>query len=483
MSHARTIVTVAAACALASCGSDPIAELLQPTIVFERGHGQSDTVLATPLQSFVVGVRNGGQPVPGVVVRFEAVSSPYSVNAPEPWVLVGEVDSPGFGPFASATTNANGSASVLIMMGTLAGTGRIAISVPDLSLQDTAQFTILPGAAAGVRVLPGDTALYVGNSARFQGRVVDRFGNPRTETATLSTSSAAITLSPTGTVQAMTFGRAAVIAQNGVWLDTGWVSVIPQGTLAVVRGDSLCTVNLDGSQLHCLAQVSCAYGGCGPVWSAAGTEIAYGSAAQGVSRIYAVSLAGSVRRLVPAPPATLVEEVWPSFGSGGVVYFGGRPSPENFGLWRVAADGSGPQSLLPVTGYDLMWRPSPSPDGTRLAFVVPDPAGSAIRVLTLANSGVSAWSVPGQTPRWSPDGTRIAFIAPYQGPVWVMNPDGTGAHVVAPGPYLDAGASWSPDRNWLVARSFTSLELVNVTSGLVLPLGFTGAFTEAAWKP
>ena len=63
---------------------------------------------------------------------------------------------------------------------------------------------------------------------------------------------------------------------------------------------------------------------------------------------------------------------------------------------------------------------------------------------------------------WSPEGSRIEFLRDFDGSdgggLWTVNVDGTGLHVVAPGPWApstevsavyDWGGVWSPDGRWL----------------------------------
>ena len=109
----------------------------------------------------------------------------------------------------------------------------------------------------------------------------------------------------------------------------------------------------------------------------------------------------------------------------------------------VSRDGTGLRSLAP-TGSDL-WQPDWSPDGTRLVHVrrpspeevfVMDTTGHAEQRLTMDE-------YPDFNPAWSPDGQWIAWTSVRQAgsEIWLMKPDGTGAHSLTSGFY----PSWSPD--------------------------------------
>jgi hypothetical protein len=98
------------------------------------------------------------------------------------------------------------------------------------------------------------------------GRVVDRFGNVRTDPVVYSASPAGVSVSSAGMVTTSATGRYTVTATAGSASASSAVSVIPQGTLAVVRGNfpsfRIISVGLDGSDLRDLTAV--ADGGIGP---------------------------------------------------------------------------------------------------------------------------------------------------------------------------------------------------------------------------
>jgi hypothetical protein len=461
------------------------------------GADLTDTVLAIPTQGLVVEVRDQrGTPMSGVVVRFTSLTRDTAGFAMST-VYVGSADSPFFGSFASETTNDRGRATVRIQLGTIAGPGGVVVAVPELGVEDTARYTILPGAIAAVRAAPEDTAVYTGASYQLRAAAVDRFGNPRGDAVTFIVGSGPATVDSGGLVTAGEIGRASVLARSGEVAATAWVSVVPRGTIAALRsspsfGDStgLVMVNLDGSGYRWLARVEAniLYEPA-PRWAPSGAEVIYATAAfpTNPTRLYAVSLSGAVRRAISPQPAELFQEAWPHYSrDGSWIYFSGQTAGTNFALWRAAADGSGAVRIgSDVGSFGLEWRPTPSPDGTRVAFVTFGASGAEIRVLDLATGTNSSWSVPGQTPRWSPTAESIAFVQQFGGPLNVMSADGSGVRrVSAPGgAYAEGSFDWSPDGAWIVARGPNVLELINVQTGLTLPLAFTAALSGPAWKP
>lgn len=69
---------------------------------------------------------------------------------------------------------------------------------------------------------------------------------------------------------------------------------------------------------------------------------------------------------------------------------------------------AGPEMLIPG---DLMVRPAWSPDGTRIAGVLPPAAGgTGIVVYSLDSRSLQTISDFGDAPRWLPDGRRLVFV-------------------------------------------------------------------------
>lgn len=75
---------------------------------------------------------------------------------------------------------------------------------------------------------------------------------------------------------------------------------------------------------------------------------------------------------------------------------------------------------------------------------------------------------------------------PYgnQGAIWLIAADGSGSHQVsAPGRNcLFRGLDWSPDGQWLVARSDSTIDLIHVATGLTLPLGYSAELYYPNWR-
>lgn len=159
-------------------------------------------------------------------------------------------------------------------------------------------------------------------------------------------------------------------------------------------------------------------------------------------------------------------------------------------VWVTNPDGTGKQNVSNAASYDD-WRPSWSPDGTKLVFesnrsgnfdiwkVNAD--GSGLINLTATSSAADVQAV------WSPDGNKIAFVRNSY--PWVMNADGTGALQVSTLTQVN-DLSWSADSTKIVfghieAQTGTPALYVTSLSGgtpiRVSPVGDIGS--SASWAP
>jgi Tol biopolymer transport system component len=94
-----------------------------------------------------------------------------------------------------------------------------------------------------------------------------------------------------------------------------------------------------------------------------------------------------------------------------IVYESNREG--NFELYLCNADGSGTVNLTRTPDRDELY-PKPSPDGTRICYVVDTGTGDAkVRDVEYMNSdgtGRTRIATNGREPCWSPDGTSIAYM-------------------------------------------------------------------------
>jgi hypothetical protein len=347
----------------------------------------------------------------------------------------------------------------------------------------------------GVEISPRDTALYVG--ARFQSHalMVNSFGDryPSTHLRYQGPDTSA-SVSPGGIVTGIAFGRARLVVRRSALTDTGWVSVVPAGVLAVAASGMVRVIHTDGSGYQAVASFGY-YSGGPSAWLPGGAGLLYQYAdpmGQDSMSILAVDLAGGAPRLVAhgLNPRVSADGAW--------VYFQKPKQNSASDLWRVHLDGTGGERITVSGSYAGDIEPDPSPDGTQLAFGrVSGNYVTPIVIRTLAGGAERVLAVDGRLPRWSPAGDQIAYWRPstafgnyYAGEIVVANPDGTGAHVVSAAgrPYSAEALDWSPDGQWLVAHTFDPsdtydpLDLIHVPTGLTLPLGYSSGFVLASWR-
>jgi tricorn protease-like protein len=117
-------------------------------------------------------------------------------------------------------------------------------------------------------------------------------------------------------------------------------------------------------------------------------------------------------------------------------------------------------------------------------------ADASWRTITAAHGRLNS-------PRYSPDGGTIAWImsaafpdfAPASG-VYTIPLHGSSAQRITPLVSRDAtwtytsGNAWSSDGEWIVATTIDRMHVINVKTGLTLPLPWSDYdYSDPAWKP
>ena len=453
------------------------------------GTNLTDTVMARPAQGLIVELRDDdGGVLANTTVRFDVVPTTIPGRTFEVTMLVAPEASQTFNTFAAVTTNERGRAIVVLRFGTIAGTAKIAVSVPDLGKSDTARYTVLPGNATGVSFTTRDTVVRPGATYPIGAAGKDRFGNRRPNDVISFTAGPSVaSVDAAGVVTAGAVGRGYVVATIGAAKDTARFSVVPVGQLLVTSVQSgapvIATVDLDGSNYQVMASVTGSefY----PKWNRQGTKVLFQWTRTDGSHLYVVTPGGAPQRLLDASAGFALETFGRFAADGNSVYCTGRPAvgaAYALNLYRVTLGTNAPEYVGPGTpGLDFEYHPGPSPDDTRVIFST----GSTMKLLDPAtHQVVRDYATNGAMPHFSPDGTRIAYISP-QGALMVMNPDGSGKRNVSTGRFYvgTEGFDWSPDSRWLVIRGPGGLELFNVQSGELLPLTYSSALYQPAFHP
>lgn len=480
-------------CLLAGCtggGGAPTAPS-EPGIAILSGDGKTDTISAILPEPVRIVVRDAqGRAATGVEVWFGGCGDCGVGLLPQPTST--------YAVMAFDTTNAFGEAGMRVRLGGRLGPVTLPISVPTLGYNDTARFTVLIGQPALLELEPADTGLIVGRSFSPRARVTDRAGNPTAETPTLASLSPA-TLGVSGSqVTGVEYGRGQFQAAWGDTLVTAWVSVVPQGRLAVIAGLTIprhllvydtdganrLTVGSDGTD----SQTA-------PAWHPSGTSLVW-EVTWPSTWIKSGPLTGapSSLEMVGAPLAVAGQPAWTLDGAW--LYFRGSPFPSGGGeVWRVRPDGTGPERIGPAGNSRAdVGRLDVAPDGATIAMQFDSSVINAepprIRLLSTTTGTVVTLQDIARSPRWSPDGQWLAFLGEEDfggySAVFRVRPDGTDlAPVSPPGRTYHGGSGldWSSDGEWIVASAGSRLELIRVADGLTIPLPNTEYHTQPSWEP
>jgi WD40 repeat protein len=467
-----------------------------PGIVVLGGSGAPDSALAIRSEPLKVQVRGtNGKPSRGVVVRFGREPGPL------PIVYTASIARPTSWQYATEdTTDGQGMASAYVRHGTLAGNATLTVTAPEVNQSTTVSYSIRPGAPVRVRILPEDTALYVGGSYALRAAVLDRHANV-VGPVPITTPSPSITLTSDSVVSGVTIGRAIILTQSAIGADTSWASVVPVGTIGAhffgrFVGDSMGPVvmNLDGSEFRRVfvtgptpREYTPGPGGA-PRWYANGQRLVFDANMDGTSRLYTAGLSGDLSRLIQRSTEGINETEPAPDWTGDWIYYVSRISSRD-AILRATPDGSVVERITPVDDeFAFLRAPSPSPDGSKLAYIATRANWEIdwhLLVRDLTNGRVIQLGVKGASPAWSPAGDWIAYIAgSHSGALRVIRPDGSGDRALTTGAFF-SGLTWSPDGRYMIANRADLpwvMSLINVASGEQLPLGFAHGMYGPAWR-
>jgi hypothetical protein len=515
-------VTLATAFVQCSCGSstEPAAAPRARVVVTQRPTMTDHDSVLTALPGFltVTVYDSAGHPAPRVIVALQVVAEtpqpPFpgaefvlAVRAPSDPLSARVWVSPRFPMRIRADTT--GRVTLAVAYGETATTVRMEVrtDLVGLARPDTVSFAIRAGHPVQFRPTPRDTAVYVGRSYQLSTMLLDAHGNVAADPGSrlaIRTDSTATTVSPTGLVTARAIGRSLVhVAVDNVH-DSVWTSVVPPGTMAVVRNQpdfALLQIGFDGSVLSVVVPRRVDF----PAWSPRGDQLAYSDYSTlddyGGRIIVRDVATGAEHPLVARYTPYRDYQTNPAFSADGswIYYAGGasrlpsvvRASFDGSAIDTLAVPPNGPApydpgNLYPDSAYVGYGAPVPSPDGRYVAYsgLATCCVGSAMFVQDLT-TGTRVKVIDHDLPRWIPGTDR--FVAHTPDGFDVFRPDGTRLSGI---PYVRIdglpGIAYdvSPDGHWLVVgRGTAGVELVSLDSGLRLPLAFTAGWSSPAWKP
>lgn len=450
----------------------------KPSVTVVAGAGVTDTIEAQLAQALVVEVRGaGGRLVSGALVRFESRPPSDPAQQFESAVYVCQLSAQTcFSSFLADTTDRTGRVKAVIRLGTVAGKAVVRLTVPEFGVQDSATFTVTPGAPARIVLSPRDTTLDIGGTVTIQTHTADRHANARSEVATLSAGAGdAVTVSPaSNTVTARDMGTQSVYAQFGAVKDSAIVRVLPAGRL-VVWSPSLQVVrlvNINGKDERTLLTNVASEFGVFPRFDPTRQRVTLhmGSSPFGPhSNAIVLDTTGAARRDVMGFTVILAVR---QTDDGNLMVVGARSiAVDAYHLYRVTADNT-ITMLATLTGFfgadagvDIAF------DGNRVAYI----AGGSLNVLDVSTGVTTTLDHSVRAPRWSVQGDRLVYLVPSNcffdpegGVATVINPDGSGRRILADSCF-SPGLSWSPDGKYVIGRSIPDfapyLRIVRVSDG------------------
>jgi Tol biopolymer transport system component len=294
---------------------------------------------------------------------------------------------------------------------------------------------------ASVRVSPPQTELLIGQSVRLTAQALAAHGAPLSMRSITwnSESEDVATVSAHGLVEARSAGTATVVAssEGKQGRATIVVSAPPVPAVASVSLDVTAVAMEEGATRQLIATPRDAQGspiaGLGITWTSSEADIAPVSAAGLVTGVRPGS--ATITATVHGKSAQASVAISASYGYD-LLY-----TVRTFDIFReifrldLRSSGTAPSRLFPAQRWAS--EPRPSPDGTRIAYVAPNPIIGDPSIFVANRDGSGATMVAafiGESfgePTWSPDGARLAYdrtkndgVADHSH-IWVMNADGS----------------------------------------------------------
>lgn len=466
---------------LAACETTPIETVdVPPRVSVVAGDAISDTVqagLTQLLETEVLG-RNG-KPAARLAVRFEVLTHTDPNRAPDAFVSVCTASSnvcADNSRLHTVTTDAKGRVQARVRLGTIAGGGRVQISVPEYGIADTATYTMLPGSAVKLRAQIADTTLEIGTTIPLRARLLDRFDNPLGEAPSVSAGAgdAFRVNGSAGTITATELGLQWLYWRYSSFSDSTRVRVLPPGRLVVWTGTEIRMINLDGKAERTVLKGVNSRLGVFPRFDATRQRITLHTGREYYdtpNRAVIIDTSGQSGREYNALQGFEAVTAVRQIADGTMIVVGRRVSDgPGYWIYRIDTD----DSIRIITGVPgLVLSPQGyggadiSSDGKRLAYL----NSLELRVLDLTTGAITILSPNARSPRWSPQGDRVAYLIPnaygrseYNGVPAVVNADGTG-RVTLHDDEVSPGIAWSPDGKYvLVAPIVGGFRIIRVAT-------------------
>jgi hypothetical protein len=455
-----------------------------PGLKVVAGSGVIDTVDAQPAQAIVVEVRDAaGKAISGAIVRFQSRPPSDPTRQSEGAIFVCALTVPvcSGSQFVADTTDVDARAKAIVRLGTVAGKAVVRVTVPELGLEDSATFTVNPGAPARMILSPRDTGLDIGGTFTIQGRAADRYRNARSEVPTFFVGTGgAVTLdAASNLVTARDMGTYAVYAHLGDLTDSASVRVLPTGRLLVWSPEAAAVrlVDINGKNEQTLITSVGSDFGVFPRFTRSRQGITLHSATQ-ISWVgpstdaIVLDTTGTPRRDISGFSRIIAIR---QTDDGNVMVVGRRAGdPGWYAVFRVTADNT-ITLLRTLEGFsDIYGSVDINYDGNRVAYV----DGNRLVVVDVSTGALTTLADAGRSPRWSVQGDRLAYLLPatcpgqLDGRAFVINADGSGGKAL-PDSCFSPGLGWSPDGKFVIGRmGLGGLRIVRVSDGMAVQFVF-----------
>ena len=488
-----TVVTVVAGCGDSGTGPTNTS----PSVKVVAGSGVTDTVLSQPVQALVAEVRDAhGRALPGVLVRFQ--SRPPTDPARqfyEAAVFVCQLTAPSCynSQFVADTTDRSGRVKAVVRLGSFAGKAVVDVTVPELGLQDSATFTVTPGAPSRLILSPRDSTLDIGATATLQGHAADQYGNPRTEVASFTAAPGnSVTVdATTSTVTAHDIGKQWLYAHVGAITDSVVVRVVPPGRLVVwsASQSAVRLVNTNGRDERTILTNASSDEGVFPWFDPTRQRITLhtGAPYTGVATdAIVLDTTGTPRRDISGFSNVVAVR---QTDDGNVMVVGRRSTdPQGTYLFRVTADNTITLLIMLNLSNGSYGGADITHDGTRVAHL-----NGSVLSITEVSTGITTQVDDGaRSPRWSVQGDQLLYLrawctSGYDGIPVVVNADGSGSRILS-NSCFSPGLAWSPDATYFIGRNSegpeVGLRIMRVSDGAsVAPRFSSGGVLVDYYQP
>ncbi|MEP6619414.1 MAG: hypothetical protein ABJE47_08865 [bacterium] len=474
------LITIVGLLVVSACGGGGATDVhtsppkpTTPSFRVVSGAGATDTIARVMKVPLVISVDPARSRLSGVVVRVSGLAGSAPINyAQRTPFVAGASGTPTDTTFAD-TTDATGSVSFRIKLGSTAGPQQVIIEVPEFGLRDSASFTGAPGPVTHIGFASQDTNVFAGGPFAVGAAPRDFYQNACPGVLQYSARGTVTQVDASGQAVAGVPGTGYVVVRLGTMVDSARFIAVPKFEIAyfTIRSSpgstfshvyDLWLANLDGSNRRRIDTTASAFPHL--TASADGKFILHHDERAGGRSLVRVGRDGKRIEAAVAP----IRGEDGVFGSGDWIYYSYSAPGDSYAIWRAHGDGSGTQKLANTYSY---FTPSASADGRWVTSGSYEGSG-IVGLVDLTTGAVKNMAVVGDMPDFSPVQPEIAYVARDHN-IWSVNADGSNVRLRSPNGRYSLGPRWSPDGKWLIVSTSAEFDLIDATTGARLLLPWT----------